>query len=416
MAYQPAAGTFALQITKQLESNRMNVRTHDDGTLVVEQAVRERYSKGAVQREAALCCPVEYDKKYLAALPEEILERDYGCGDPSKFVREGDVVLDLGSGGGKICYIAAQIVGPKGTVYGVDMNDDMLALARKYQPELRQKFGGTHIKFFKGKIQDLALDLDKIEEYLRRNPVNTVVDFQRLDEYMDALRSNEPMITDNSIDVVVSNCVLNLVKEQDRTFLFKEVFRVLKSGGRVAISDIVSDEEVPTEMKNDPELWSGCMSGAFTETGLLKAFEEAGFYGMEIVEQDEKPWQTIEGIEFRSVTVLAHKGKQGECLERNQAVIFKGPWKMVVDDDGHTLQRGVRMAVCDKTYRIYSNPNGPYASSVIGVEPYEEIKLGDAQQFNCKVNATRHPRETKGLEYNKTELAEHSVCGPDGCC
>ena len=382
----------------------------------IETAVRERYSNGAREREASLCCPVEYDKKYLEALPAEILERDYGCGDPSRFVREGDVVLDLGSGGGKICYIAAQIVGPAGKVIGVDMNDDMLALARKYRSDLQQKFGGVHVNFHKGKIQDLALDLDKVQLYLQRNPVGNTGDYQQLQEYIDALRSREPMIASDSVDVVVSNCVLNLVKEEDRTRLFREVFRVLKRGGRVAISDIVSDEDVPEAMKSDTDLWSGCISGAFTETGLLRAFEEAGFYGMEIVKRDEKPWQTIEGIEFRSVTVLAFKGKQGECLERNQAVIYKGPWKTVIDDDGHTLHRGQRMAVCEKTYDIYTNAGGPYSQQIVGVEPYELVPPEAATQFNCKKSAIRHPRETKGLEFRKTELAEHGVCGPDGCC
>ncbi len=395
-----------------MASNSLN----GEDTLAVERAVRERYSKGAQQREAALCCPVDYDKNLLKDLPEEILERDYGCGDPSRYVREGDVVLDLGSGGGKICYIAAQIVGSRGAVYGVDMNDDMLALARKYQPGLRQRFGNMPIHFYKGKIQDLALDLDKVEEYLQRNPVKNVADLQRLSEYSDELRRREPMIPDDSIDVVVSNCVLNLVREEDRSQMFREIFRVLRRGGRAAISDIVSDEVVPESMKHDSGLWSGCLSGAFTETGLLKAFEDAGFYGIEIAKRDDNPWQTIEGIEFRSVTVVAYKGKQGECLERNQAVIYKGPWKTVVDDDGHTLYRGERMAVCDKTYKIYTNPNGPYATSIIGVEPYEEVHLGDAQRFNCKVNARRNPRETKGLEYSKTELADGSACGPDGCC
>lgn len=390
--------------------------TKESMNLVVEQAVRERYSQGAVKKEAALCCPVEYDKKLLEALPQEILDRDYGCGDPSRYVKAGDVVLDLGSGGGKICYIAAQIVGPNGKVLGVDMNDDMLAMARKYIDEMQRKLGGVQIHFFKGKIQDLSLDLDKVDEYIRRNPVRSVSDLQSVEEYSDALRKNETMIHDGSIDVVVSNCVLNLVKEEDRNAMFREVFRVLKRGGHVAISDIVSDEEVPAHMKNDPDLRSGCISGAFTETGLLKAFEDAGFYGMTIVARDVKPWQTIEGIEFRSITVLAFKGKQGVCLERNQAVIFKGPWKTVVDDDGHTLHRGARMAVCDKTYQIYTNPHGPYAEHIVGVEPYENISPGSAEQFNCRSNATRHPRETKGLDYKKTELAEHSVCDPDGCC
>lgn len=386
------------------------------GALVAERAVRERYAEAAQKREAALCCPVEYNKEYLKILPQEILERDYGCGDPSQFVRAGETVLDLGSGGGKICYIAAQIVGPRGKVIGVDMNDNMLALARKYQDEMAKKIGGRNVEFRKGKIQDLRLDLDEIDEYLQRNPIRSSADLQLLEEYSHALRLNTPLIEDNSVDVVVSNCVLNLVKEEDRRQLFAEIFRVLKVGGRAAISDIVSDEEVPEHLKNDPELWSGCISGAFTEAGFLKAFEEAGFYGMEIVKRDNKPWQTVEGIEFRSVTVIAHKGKQGPCYERNQAVIYQGPWKAVIDDDGHTLFRGERMAVCDKTYRLYTRQEGPYAQDLIAVEPYNEISLEEAKSFNCSKNARRHPKETKGQDYQVTEISEGSCCGPDGCC
>jgi ubiquinone/menaquinone biosynthesis C-methylase UbiE len=114
-------------------------------------------------------------------LPQEILERDYGCGDPSQFVRPGEVVLDLGSGGGKICYIVAQIVGPQGKVIGVDMNDDMLGLARKYQDEMAEKIGARNVEFRKGKIQDLRLDLDEVDEYLRTNPIRSSADLQLLE-------------------------------------------------------------------------------------------------------------------------------------------------------------------------------------------------------------------------------------------
>ncbi|MDZ7359139.1 MAG: methyltransferase domain-containing protein [candidate division KSB1 bacterium] len=388
----------------------------DTPNLVAERAVRERYSQAAQKKETTLCCPVEYNQEYLKILPPEILERDYGCGDPSQFVREGETVLDLGSGGGKICYIAAQVVGPQGKVIGVDMNDEMLALARKYQDEMTQKIGAPNVEFRKGKIQDLRLDLEEVDEYLRRHPIRTSADLQLLEEYSEALRKNAPLIEDNSVDVVVSNCVLNLVREEDRRQLFAEIFRVLKIGGRAAISDIVSDEEVSEHLKNDPELWSGCISGAFTETGFLKAFEEAGFYGVEIVKRDDKPWQTVEGIEFRSVTVVAHKGKQGPCFERNQAVIYKGPWKAVIDDDGHTLYRGERMAVCDKTFRLYTRKESPYGQDLITVEPYNEIPLEEAKSFNCSKNARRHPKETKGQDYKVTEISEGSCCGPDGCC
>src|SRR5262245_15409725 len=104
-----------------------------DSTLNLDEAVRERYSAAAHQSEPALCCSVSYDQRYLDVIPTEIIERDYGCGDPSRHVRRGEVVLDLGSGSGKICYIAAQVVGPSGRVIGVDCNDEMLALARRHQ-------------------------------------------------------------------------------------------------------------------------------------------------------------------------------------------------------------------------------------------------------------------------------------------
>ena len=123
------------------------------------------------------------------------------------------------------------------------------------------------------------------------------------------------------MDVVVSNCVLNLVEPNSKRQLFDEIFRVLRKGGRAVISDIVSDEEVPKRLQNDPALWSGCISGALTEEGFLRAFSEAGFYGIQILKRDSRRWQTVDGIEFRSLTVEAFKGKQGPCFERNQAVI-----------------------------------------------------------------------------------------------
>lgn len=100
----------------------------------VESAVRSRYSEAAGKKVQALCCPIEYDREYLKVIPQEVIDRDYGCGDPSKYLKPGETVLDLGSGTGKICFIAAQVVGPAGRVIGVDMNDDMLAMARKYAP------------------------------------------------------------------------------------------------------------------------------------------------------------------------------------------------------------------------------------------------------------------------------------------
>jgi len=380
----------------------------------VEIAVRERYGAAAQLKEEALCCPVEYDPQYLRVLPDEIVERDYGCGDPSRFVRSGETVLDLGSGGGKICYIASQIVGEKGSVIGVDTNIEMLALANKYRTEMAQKTGFANTEFRYGRIQDLKLDLSLVDEYLRENPIKTAGDFSTYESFVNKIKEEKPLIEDDSIDVILSNCVLNLVRAEDKEQMFAEMFRVLKRGGRVAISDIVADEDVPASLQNDAELWSGCISGAYREDLFLEAFERAGFYGMEMVKRDEKPWRVVEGIEFRSVTVLAYKGKQGECLERNQAVIYKGPWKKVIDDDGHVLERGERMAVCDKTFQIYNKE--PYSKDIIAVEPIENIALEDAKEFDCRRTAKRSPRETKGLEYNLTDLSGVACGDSDSCC
>ncbi|MDP3919452.1 MAG: methyltransferase domain-containing protein [Candidatus Omnitrophota bacterium] len=379
----------------------------------VEKEVKARYTKGAARVEAALCCPVDYDPQYLRVIPKEILDKDYGCGDPSRYLREGDIVLDLGSGAGKICYIASQIVGRKGRVIGVDFNQAMLQLARKHQRRVAKRIGWDNIDFRWGRIQDLKTDPALLEKKLRKRPIRSAAEYLDFDHAASGMWKKNPLVADDSVDVIVSNCVLNLVHAVDKMQLFREMFRVLKRGGRIAISDIVSDESVPSHLQNDPELWSGCISGAFEEKAFIQAFQDAGFYGIQIERRDEEPWQTVEGIEFRSVTVTAHKGKEGECWERNQAVIYKGPWRRVEDDDGHVLDRGVRIAVCDKTFNIYTR--APYAGDVLAVTPRKLIPLSKAKPFDCSPNTERHAKETKGQKYQET-VKNESVCLDGGCC
>ena len=128
---------------------------------------------------------------------------------------------------------------------------------------------------------------------------------------------------------------------------------------------------------------------------------------------DDAPWQTVQGIEFRSATVMAWKGKEGPCKEGNQAVIYKGPFKRVLDDDGHAMDRGVRTAVCAKTFGILTSE--PYAGHFIAVEPLEAVPEEERQDFDCARTVPRHPRETRGLEYDLTTEAG-DCCGPDECC
>ena len=135
---------------------------------------------------------------------------------------------------------------------------------------------------------------------------------------------------------------------------------------------------------------------------------------MEIVKRVEKPWRTIQGIEFRSITVAAHKGKQGPCWERKQAVIYRGPWRKVIDDDGRVLEQGKRRAVCDKTFQLYNRE--PYAEDIIVVEPLEPIALEEASSFDCRRTGFRHPRETKGMDYQVTDPAGLACCEPGTDC
>jgi SAM-dependent methyltransferase len=272
-----------------------------------EKAVIERYAAASAAREEKLCCPVSYDPKYLAVIPDEIIERDYGCGDPSRYVRTGDAVLDLGCGGGKICYIASQIVGPEGRVIGVDFNPAMLALARRHQDAIARRIGWNNVSFRMGRIQDLRTDYEALARFAEEHPVSSLESLMVLDEFKREQRIAAPLVKDKSVDVIVSNCVLNLVAESDRIQLFAEMFRVLRPGGRIAVSDIVADKTVPAKMRQDSELWSGCIAGAFEERQFLEAFEAAGFESVSFDKRDEKPWRVVEGIEFRAATVIARK-------------------------------------------------------------------------------------------------------------
>src|SRR5919198_442321 len=316
-----------------------------------ETVVRQRYAGGAKERADKLCCPVDYESEYLRVIPQEVIERDYGCGDPSRHLREGEVVVDLGSGTGKICFIAAQVVGPKGKIIGVDMTDEMLEVARRNAPIVAERIGYSNVEFRKGRIQDLALDLELLDRQLKKNPITDAASFLAADELAGELRCKHPLIASDSVDVVVSNCVLNLVEPKSKRQLFDEIFRVLKKGGRAVISDIVSDEEVPEEMQNDPELWSDCISGAFTE---------------------------------------------------------------VLDDDNHRMERGKRYAVCDKTYNLYKK--APYREFFEFVDPIVDVLLSKAKPFDCSRTSPRHPKETKGQDYNATTEANSKCCDGGSCC
>lgn len=274
---------------------------------------------------------VHSDPKHMKVRPGAVLARVHGGGDPSRYVRKGDVVLDLGSAGGRTCFLASQVVGAEGRVIGVDPDEEMVALARRSAPMVGERIGYANVEFRRGRVQDLAQDLDALDAWLGAHPVRNAHDRAGLADYEARQRREAPMIADASIDVVVSNGALDLVDDAARAQLIREIFRVLKVGGRIALSDVVSAEVVEHE--------------------LLRLLEEAGFHG----------------IAIDAVTVTAHKGEQGGCREANQSIIYLGPWKRVEDDDGHVFRRGQRVAVCARTFHLLTS--APFVGQTIGIQP-----------------------------------------------
>ena len=218
----------------------------------IKQVVKEKYGQAAlrvIQGRSSCCgtapaadgCPDPitsnlYDGSQTSQIPEEALLASLGCGNPTALaeLKIGETVLDLGSGGGIDVLLSAKRVGPTGKAYGLDMTDEMLALARENQ----RKAGVENIEFLKGEIENIPLP-------------------------------------DNSVDVIISNCVINLSADKDR--VLREAFRVLKPGGRFAVSDIVVRGEVPAEIRRSVELWVGCMAGALEESEYLAKLKRAGF-------------------------------------------------------------------------------------------------------------------------------------------
>jgi arsenite methyltransferase len=197
-------------------------------------------SKGAVELYDPITSNL-YDEGQTAGLPVEALLASLGCGNPTALAQlnEGETVLDLGSGGGIDVLLSAKRVGPTGKVFGLDMTDEMLELAN----ENKRRAGAQNVKFLKGEIEDIPLP-------------------------------------DNSVDVIISNCVINL--SGDKKKVIDESFRVLKHGGRFAVSDVVVRGEAPDEVKKSMELWIGCVAGALEESELVRLMENAGFDEIEI--------------------------------------------------------------------------------------------------------------------------------------
>ena len=244
----------------------------------VQEAVKEKYGEIARAVNKDGCCgatscgcgdPISsnlYSETEAAGLPAEAVAASLGCGNPTALIdlRPGQTVLDLGSGGGIDVLLSAKRVGPTGKAYGLDMTDEMLALARENQ----RKAGATNVEFLRGTIEAIPLP-------------------------------------DDSVDVIISNCVINLSADKDA--VLREAFRVLKPGGRFAVSDVVVQGDVPGEVRRSMELWVGCIAGALRDSEYATKLANAGF-----VDVDVDPWRVYTFEDAR--TFLTEAGLDADRL------------------------------------------------------------------------------------------------------
>jgi arsenite methyltransferase len=252
----------------------------------IKEIVKEKYGQAAlrVATGGSSCCgasanidgccvdPITsnlYDASQAGQIPEEAIKASLGCGNPTALAQlnTGETVLDLGSGGGIDVLLSARRVGPSGKAYGIDMTDEMLALARENQ----SKAGVENVEFLKGEIENIPLP-------------------------------------DNSVDVVISNCVINLAADKDR--VLREAFRVLKPGGRFAVSDVVVRGDVPEQVRRGMEMWVGCIAGALHDHEYIGKLANAGFDGIDIEPtrvygvEDSRQFLTGEGIDVDAIAPL----------------------------------------------------------------------------------------------------------------
>jgi len=252
-------------------------------TTNIKEVVQEKYAEAALRvlsggssccGATAVCCDTEvdpitsrlYDEHQSQEIPEEALKASLGCGNPTALasLQPGETVLDLGSGGGIDVLLSAKRVGPSGKAYGLDMTDEMLALARDNQ----RKSGLENVEFLKGEIEHIPL-------------------------------------ADNSIDIIISNCVINLSADKDR--VLKEAFRVLKPGGRFAVSDVVTRGEMPEEIREKALLWVGCIAGALEENEYRSKLKSAGFEDVDVEPtrvyrvEDARAFLTGQGIDVDAI-------------------------------------------------------------------------------------------------------------------
>jgi arsenite methyltransferase len=337
-------------------------------------AIQDYYGKvlkSTQDLKTSACCaadaPKEHIKEALKKVHPEVLSRFYGCGSPLPYVLNGLKVLDLGSGSGRDCFVLSALVGPHGSVTGVDMTGEQVGIARQYIEYHQKKYS-----------------------YSKSN-----VEFK--EAYIEDLESAG--IASNSIDLVVSNCVFNLSPAKER--VFREVWRVLKPGGELYFSDVFANRRIDPNLQRDPVLLGECLSGAMYKEDFRRILLSLGCADFRIVEQapiaieDSVIRAKLAGIEFSSMTIRAFKLElEDKCEDYGQVLLYKGgiteAEHFFMLDDHHVFEKDRFYPVCSNTAAMISETR---------FRPFFEV-LGDKKQhfglFDCGPSNLTTPKSTNG--------------------
>lgn len=341
------------------------------------QSVKDYYGKvlqSSQDLKTSACCTAEsmpvHLREILRDIHDEVKDKFYGCGSPIPHALEGKTVLDLGSGTGRDCFILSKLVGPKGQVIGVDMTDEQIAVAERHVDYHTKKFGYStpNVRFIKGYIEDLE----------------------------------EAGIKSGSIDLVVSNCVINLSPSKER--VFSEIFRVLKPGGELYFSDVFSGRRIPKELTRDSVLVGECLGGAMYTEDFRRMMSQLECHDYRLMSRSKITLLNAEiermagMIDFYSMTVRAFKLKlEDRCEDYGQVAIYRGgisdsPNAFMLDDH-HLFEKGKPQLVCGNTAAMLQSTRYGEYFEVIGdtskhfglfdCAPTDALKTSDESIGSC---------------------------------
>ena len=329
-------------------------------------SVREFYAGAATQANTDIVNPFAPEQADAGFIPNVSKQRSYGCGSPvsDAGLEKNNIIVDLGSGSGVECFQAAQVVGAGGHVYGIDMTDEMLALARSSQVKVAQQLGYNNIDFKKGFLEEIPLP-------------------------------------DETSDVVISNCVINLSPDKRKTL--HEAFRILKPGGRLVVSDIVTDEPVPVTIKNNEQFRGECLGGAMTQEDLMAMLRAVGFTAIRLIKRF--PYRNVDTTSFFSLTFSAVKPEEKATVE----AIYRGPFGAVYTESGNLLLKG-------KKTKLPAHEAYDLGDSIFIIDNNGAVTNMDQGSNCCAVPPDTSENEScccDTSEFTPSFPQEESCCGPD---